>query len=145
MLSQVLALVTWYWVASTMRARAAAGAAEMPRRVRVPRAPSAWPQADEATAEAAAEDEELTQLEYDERELTKMRNSFFMRAAIVSLIHWYWGAAVPLVVQVPPSSPPLLADSVRFRSFPLLSACGRRTSFVATCGGRLFPAPSPPP
>lgn len=42
----------------------------------------------------------MTLAEYDERALGQMRNQLLSRVLIIAAIHYYWGAAVPLVVQV---------------------------------------------
>jgi len=94
--SQLLAVAVWLWLSRLISARA--GSAEMSRRLRIPRATSAWPQAD--AAERVDDEEEITVAEYDERELLKLRNQALTRGALVLAIHWYWAATIPLVIQV---------------------------------------------
>jgi len=95
-LSQILALVAWILVAHALKARSTSS--ELLKRVLVPRAAaSAFAPATDAAPDG---DEDITVLEHDERELAKMRNQFLTRAGIILAIHWYWGAAVPLVIQI---------------------------------------------
>jgi len=95
-LSQLLGILVWIWVAWEVKSQATSAAAR--KRVLVPaQAASAWSPADSTRS---AENEAISALEYDERELSKLRNQALSKAAIILAIHWYWGAAVPLVIQV---------------------------------------------